>query len=381
MDADLFSEGSIYFYHNQTNTKRDYKNDSLNHDFLVSRPVYIIKQKPAPYDDFTLNVLSITSSRNRVGIPINIDGLKNGKILPSRIYSVHREYLTRYMGKANDSIMKEVNDAVKYHLGITENKPSYMIDYEIQEKRIQEIVNHFTLKEKGIYDFIIANGIINDNYFIEVSELFAAYKKRSNDESYDRIQDFSKGVIKVVDAIPGIDQEIKNQIRTIHGMSLNGNIHKINTSCQKTERKKKLLSGASELLNDLEYDDMTKDELLQLLNEHDVKMYRRLSIIDKIEYFCKKDSPLEIDGLSKEAERIIKHLIKNDIHEKKTQVLRVIKKGCSPYNMSVINQYILYICTNDELSKNLNKKFLKKNGITKIRQNLRNNIKHQFAKI
>ena len=30
MDANLFSEGAIYYYENRTNSKKDYSNENLN---------------------------------------------------------------------------------------------------------------------------------------------------------------------------------------------------------------------------------------------------------------------------------------------------------------------------------------------------------------
>ena len=60
MDADLFTEGAIYWYENKTNSKKDYDNSEINHDFLVSRPVYILRNNKTNFDEFTVNVVIVT---------------------------------------------------------------------------------------------------------------------------------------------------------------------------------------------------------------------------------------------------------------------------------------------------------------------------------
>lgn len=135
MDANLFSEGAIYYYENRTNSKKDYNNEDLNHDFIVSRPVYILDTNPVPFDVYTVNILTITSSSNRIGVPININGYRDGKILPYAVHSVHKEYLTRYLGQVSDEMKEMIKSAVQYHLGFSKDIPKYITDYEEAERK------------------------------------------------------------------------------------------------------------------------------------------------------------------------------------------------------------------------------------------------------
>ena len=48
MDANLFSEGAIYYYENRTNSKKDYSNENLNHDFIMlDNMEWLFKLKPS----------------------------------------------------------------------------------------------------------------------------------------------------------------------------------------------------------------------------------------------------------------------------------------------------------------------------------------------
>lgn len=382
MDANLFAEGSIYFYVNKSNSKRDYHNDDINHDFLVSRPVYVIKQKPAPCDDFTINVVSITSSKRRVGIGINIDGLKDGKILPARIYSVHKEYLAKYMGRASDEIIKEVSDALEYHFGNSDEKPKYILEYETEVERTDAIVNNLTLKEKYIYDFITQKCLFKDNYYIIMTELYNSYIKAmsKSDNIYNKLQNFSRAITKMCNIFPDISIKEQNHIKIIYGISLNGNVHKVEDEVatdNKVPRKRAVMLERS----NLQIDTMSKEELINALTNKGKKIYEKLDVIEKIQKFNVPAEKIELDGLLDEDRLIIKKLIDDEITDKKRIVYKLLDEGQSPTNLNTIHQYIMFISPSRELLKHVKHKYLKKGGIGRLKRELRNNVKHYFVKI
>lgn len=382
MDANLFAEGSIYFYINKSNSKKDYHNDDINHDFLVSRPVYVIKQKPAPCEDFTINVLSITSSKRRVGIGINIDGLKDGKILPGRIYSVHKEYLTKYMGRANDKIIKEVSDALDYHFGNSDIKPKYILDYEDSIERTNAMINNFTIKEKTIYDFITDKCVFKDDYYTNINELYKSYSKamEKTSDGYSKPQHFSRAIVKVCNVFPSITITNQNQIKMIHGLSLNGNVHK-NQEEDNSEFKGSLRRPVMLERESLQIESMDKDELLDALSTKGRSIYDKLDIIEKIQKFNVPAEDLELNGLLVDDKPIIKKLIDDEIIEKKKYVYNLLDEGQSPINLNTIYQYIIYISPTRELIKHVKHKYLKKGGVGRLKGEIRKNIKHFFIKI
>ena len=196
-DVNLYAEGCIYYYDNRTNSKKDYENPDLNHDFLVSRPVYILGSGETPFDVYTVTVCAITSSANREGIPISIDGCRQGKILPYSIHSLHPEYLTRFMGHVNPDVIAKVRQAVEYHLGLSKEIPQYIqncID-EVEEK--ERFIKSLSTKEKTVYNFMTKHCVVKETYYALPEELANEYLSIYSMHGYTRVCDFTKAFDKI----------------------------------------------------------------------------------------------------------------------------------------------------------------------------------------
>ena len=381
MDANLFTEGAVYYYENKTNTKSDYKNESLNHDFLVSRPVYVLKSNSSPEDEFTINVLAITSSQHRIGIPINIDGLRNGKILPGSIRSVHKEYLTKYMGHVSEDLKEEVFMAVKYHLGYTDKKPKYMVEYEHNQSRKEKIIKNLTPMQKTVYDFLEKKCVFKENYFATFDELYTAYRKFATDDGYCKVQPVSKAFKRISEEIFGVTCRIENRTKIFYGMGINGNVHKLNLESELKARQKKNVLLENVSVNDSDIDTMTNQELFMLLDEGSKNVYKHLDIAQKISNYTKSAYHLDIPDIDVNDIHIMKKMIENDVDFRKKKVFRMLDSGEGPVSFNTIDQYVFYICSDEEIMEHISRKYIKKGGINALRRTVRNNIKHYFVKI
>lgn len=379
MDTDLFTEGAIYWYENKTNTKKDYKDDSINHDFLVSRPVYILKSNKSCFDEFTINVIAITSSSRRIGIPINIDGIRDGKILPYNIRSVHKEYLTRYMGHVSDDMKEYVNNSILYHLGFSDEKPQYLIEYENIQEKLKTYVNDLNIREKSVYDFIEKRCLQKPSYYAKSTELFQIYRRYYSDVGYSRLQDFNNTISKLRDIYPDISINIENKEKIFLGISLNGNVHK-NESVEmvgdKVSHKKKVYSDTDIIT----FTEMSYEEIIDTLDDESKKSYFSLDIIQKIDNYCRNIDHMVLQNVSDKDYPAIKALINIEINEKKEKVFKILSNKVNPLNLNTINQYIVFISSNEEILKYTDPKYLKKGGISKLRKTLKNNVKHYFVK-
>ena len=294
-DADLFSEGSIYYYENTTNSKKDYKNDDLNHDFLVSRPVFVLPSNHTPFDLFSVNVLSITSSMHRAGIPININGNKKGKILPYAIYSVHKEYLTTYMGRVSDEMIHEVLQAVDYHMKRTDEIPKYLQEYEHDQKRLEELAQKLTLKEKILHSFLQNRVSYKEGYYCSQEELYKAYQRIVKDSSYERLVDFSRGMNKIIrDFQLPIEYQSNRNERVYYGISLEGNVHRIDTGKydEGKKRNKREVDLPSKYTSQTNIS-LENDALILTISERSAELYRRLDTIQKIGNYKKSIGEME----------------------------------------------------------------------------------------
>lgn len=379
MDADLFSEGSIYYYENKSHTKKDYNDPSLNQDFIVSRPLYVLNNRQTPFDQFTVNVLIITTSNNRVGIPINIDGFKDGKVLPYAIHSVHKENLVKYMGRASDDIISEVSKAVKYHQGYSDEKPVYLIDYENKLLTEKNMINKMSVKEKTVYMFLKERCIFNPSYVVTYDELFRMYSKTENENGYSRSQDFARVLNKHIKEMDDVSVEIMNKVKIFHGFSINGNVHKIEVKGEGEDSHKRRVVSQSykpyELVNN-------NDDLYNLLSKKGQHEYSKLDIIQKVDYYTTSLKYFNINGLSCEDDKyIIKKMIANDVHQRKDKILNKLKSGRSPLDMSTTDQYVLYICSNTEIRSHVKPYYIKSGGVNQLKKEIRKNIKHYFKKI
>lgn len=376
MDADMFTEGSIYWYENKTNTKDDYKNKTLNHDFVCSRPVYILKSNPSPFNNFSVNVLVITSSQRRIGVPINITGIRDGKILPYEIRSIHKEYLTKYMGQASKEIMTEVNESVQYHLGFSLEKPSYMKDYEELEETINKTINSLTIKEKSVYDFLQDKCILNNEFYSKTDELYKLYQKYNSQNKYSRMQDFCRTINKLIAILPCVSCKTVNQEKIYYGIAINGNLHRIEVDQSKVEKNRKIIESDVIKVLPEEYDKLQRSQLIDLLSDKSKKAYHKMDIVQKIENYNVNPNKLKINNIDKNDVYILRELINRDFQEKKKVAFKLLDNGLNPVNLSSVNQYVLYKCSNDELVDHISDRYLQHGGIHKLRKLIYVNIKH-----
>lgn len=378
MDANLFTEGSVYYYENRTNSKKDYRNQDLNHDFLVSRPVYVLDANPIPFDIFTVNILTITSSTNRVGIPINVNGFRDGKILPYAVYSVHKEYLTRYLGQVSDEMKQEIRDAVKYHLGYSEERPKYLNDYLEFNTMKENFVNNLTVKEKGILDTLEKCCLFRDIYYMEFDEFFKQYRKLHHEDGYERHCDVSRCLGKLTQIHPEITIDETNHQKIIHGVSLYGKVHFEDMPKELANMKGVVSDNASEEYS-VDIDSMSKAQLIDALNPEQRKIYEKLDIVSKMQNYKRNPDKYNFRVIDHHNGRIMKRLLEMDVEDKKNVIKSKLKKGESPHNMSHFNQYVVYNLTDEEIEENVDPRFMKK-GVSRMRKSIRQQINYLFKK-
>lgn len=374
MDANLFTEGSIYFYENITNHKSDYDDDDLNHDFLVSRPVYILNSNPPGFKTYTINVLAITSSSHRVGIPINITGYRNGKILPYAIYSVHDEYLTKYMGQVDDDMKAEVRNAVAYHLGMSSNVPEYIKNYKIMKYFKEEMLENLTDQERTVYNLIKTKCIFRENYFIPLQALFKSYRREYPTGGYTRISDFTKAIEKFEDIFSNIRiRTNKEGVKEIRGLTLESyNYKKDIPDCDKYSRD--IINNnsmASKIAT------MPKDQLLGSLSSSHRNTYKNLDNIDKFENLKRQPKDFTFHVRDQRSSLIIKRLIEIDMSIFKEKLCNQLTNGMSPYKLKQDQIFVLCHFSNSEIQKYVNGKYLR-NGVNAFRRNLKNEVRYLF---
>ena len=376
MDANLFSEGAIYYYENRTNSKKDYNNDNLNHDFIVSRPVYVLDTNPVPFDVYTVNVLAITSSSNRVGIDININGYRNGKILPYAIHSVHKEYLTRYLGAVSDEKRDKIKSAVQYHLGYSEEIPQYIHDYEEFERKKSELIKSLSKKELGVHNLIQKRCTFRDIYYISLDEFFDYYASRVRGEKYIRKCDVTKCLTKLSKIYPNVELGIEEDgTRIIRGLSINGRVHREELLTEPESPLKGIVSDNATEESSIDVSEMTREQLFEHISEEQRKIYDKMDIVQKIQNYHKNPDKYNFKVVDHHNGRIIKRLIDEDVDRKKSAIIKQLKQGESPYHMSHFNQFIIYNMTDIEIRSSIPKKYWKK-GVPKLRSGVKQNINY-----
>lgn len=380
MDANLFSEGAIYYYENRTNSKKDYNNEDLNHDFIVSRPVYILDTNPVPFDVYTVNILTITSSSNRIGVPININGYRDGKILPYAVHSVHKEYLTRYLGQVSDEMKEMIKSAVQYHLGFSKDIPKYITDYEEAERKKSELINSLSKRELGIYRLIQNRCVFRDIYFVEIDEFIDYYKSRTYGEKYTRKCDITKCLAKLSKLYTDVQiDETEDGTKIIKGLSINGKIHKEDIPFEAENPLKGVVSDNASEKFSLDVSEMTRAQLLENLNTQQKTIYDKMDIIQKVQNYHKNPDNYNFKVIDHHNGRIIKRLIDEDVDRKKEIIVNQLKKGESPYRMSHVNQFIIFHMTDNEIRDFVFKKYWKK-GVPKMKSGLKQNINYLFRR-
>lgn len=373
VDTTLFTEGAIYYYENKSFTKKDYNNSELNQDFIVSRPVYILKQPKVSFETFTINVLLITSSENRCGIPITIDEYRNSLILPHAIHSVHRNYLTKYMGHVSDNIREEVSNAVKYYLGYSNELPQYVIDYEKRETILQERVRSMTVKEKVVYEFLMNKCKLDFTSYVRLEDMFASYVAYASENAYTRIQNFSKTMNKLISEFyPTVKMQSENGLRLYYGISVDGYSQPIQT--QKDNRKKSTYDPNTRL------DQYTNLELSKRITPQTMELYSNLDVIEKITLSRARYDEFDYPNLDTNDIPVLKQMIVNDVNIRRERVFEQLKRGESPFTFNTIDQYIIYVTPSEQLERVLPKRYLKNGGAKRIKSSIKKDVRMYFPK-
>lgn len=164
-----FAKGSIWHYVNpDTELVKEVRKNKKHIDALLSRPVLIISDNHT-YDYFTgtktVMVVPITTSKNRIGIPITLVDAngesKESIIMPYNIYNIAYSGLRNWKGSISESLMREVDRAIDYHRGYDVPKPIYTqlldeeeaLTLEVDEIEENEIKNDENLqRERNIQE-------------------------------------------------------------------------------------------------------------------------------------------------------------------------------------------------------------------------------------
>lgn len=376
MDANLFSEGAIYYYENNTNTKRDYDNKELNHDFLVSRPVYIIGTVN-PFTSYTINVLALTSNLERPGIPVNVTGWRRGKIIPYCTYSIHKEYLTRYMGHVSPELQQEIRDAYKFHCGFSQDLPIYIKKEEERKFEIENIVKTLTPKEKTVYQFITSKCSFGDFLYCDLHDLWDSYLSSKYVTKYEMISNFSKAMTKLLKLFPYIqmDEDLEESDTVIYrGMCLKHILKSKQTQIElKALSRREIATGPSKTVIESDTLKMTKDELLDHLTSESLKKFKKMGVIEKIKNWRLNPDESKLDIQNVSDLWIIKRLIALELEPLQKKMFCELDTKVNPNNFSASKKYLLLRSSDKEIRAHVDAKFLKK-GIGKLRHQLRGSI-------
>lgn len=375
MDTQLYAEGSIFYYENRTNTKKDYRDSTKNHDFIVSRPVYIVGSNEIPFDVFTVNICIITSSSNRTGIPVVLDGKRNGKILPYAIYSVHKEYLTRYIGQVPPEMKQEIREAISYHLGLSKEVPPYITNYKKEKEEKEKFTKTLTPKELAVKEFIETKCVFKPNYCTTSTELFESFKRKNidSDLKYSRLCDFSKAITKLSFLFKDIKIEKEKRQMSYIGLSLDGNVHRVTTEIEKMEGI--AIPNQSDI--DLDIVGMSRTELFDTLLPYQKDMYDKLDDITKYQNYKKSPDEITIQTTDHHNARVLKKLIEIDVKDLIDSIRIQLENGRSPHELGLEKQYVLCYLSDKDLERWIKPKYRKK-GIRKIKRDIHQRHRHLF---
>lgn len=380
MDASLYMEGSVYFYENLTNTKADYKNDQLNHDFIVSRPVYVLDTQPVPFNVHTINVLIITTSKNRVGIPVNLTGYRNAKILPYSIYSIHKEYLTKYLGQVSPELKDEVRQALNYHFHFSEKteEPKYIKEYRIFSEKRDNFIKKITKKERSVVE-VIETCVMCESYYMGLDAFMRYYLEHTHGKQYYRICDITKSIQKLQELYPFIEIVEENERRILKGVILEKDLRQgsIFHKLQRFHTISAIPEDSNEQIRLIK--EMNRAELLKELDPNQKRLYDHMDIINKIE--AKEDGFKEEDYKISDSYNylLMKELIERDIKEKIDYIRKRLQNGDSPYNMTHLDQYVIYNMDDAELETIVRGKSIRK-GAKEMKKSIKRQIGYLFRK-
>ena len=91
---------------------------------------------------------------------------------------------------------------------------------------------------------------------------------------------------------------------------------------------------------------------------------------------------IDVLGIETDAERqTVKKMILNEITLKREKLFKDLDAGVSPLGMRTTDQYVLYLCSNNQLRNHVKPYYLKSGGVGRLKKELRKNIKHHFAKV
>ena len=73
-------------------------------------------------------------------------------------------------------------------------------------------------------------------------------------------------------------------------------------------------------------------------------------------------------------------MIVNEITLKREKLFKDLDSGVSPFAMRTTDQYVLYLCSNNQLRNHVKPYYLKSGGITRLKKELRKRYLNRYKK-
>lgn len=194
MNVTKFNKGEIWWYINPNKDKEQYCQFDEDQDFISNRPVVVVSTYVDHYRS-SVTIVPLTTSKNRFGIMIDYDNnTEVSKILPQQIRTVPTEYLKKYVGKLSDDKIKELDNSILYHLGLSDKQPMYV---KIEKEFVKNQNNKFNYKQKKFdsknrYHYEKNNSYKTKNIFKENNDNF----QDTQNHEHEYVSDNKKFEIK-----------------------------------------------------------------------------------------------------------------------------------------------------------------------------------------
>ena len=123
----LFGKGSIIFCRYPANSDKA---------FLNGRPLIVVSNPTSILRTITV---CLTGTQDKPGISASfynhlereyVGGAKVSTIYPYYLYTIHIDYVVSTIGQLDPYIMREVDDAIDFHLGRNMKVPGYLINHD-----------------------------------------------------------------------------------------------------------------------------------------------------------------------------------------------------------------------------------------------------------
>ena len=136
----LFGKGSIVFCRYPANSDKA---------FLNGRPLIVVSN---PTNIMRTIIVCLTGSQDKPGISASfynhlereyVGGVKVSTIYPYSLYTIHVDCVVSTIGQLDPYIMREVDDAIDFHLGRNTNIPGYLTNqdeylFSVNYQQVQE---------------------------------------------------------------------------------------------------------------------------------------------------------------------------------------------------------------------------------------------------